>query len=167
MELLRGMSLKERLASGPISLIEILDVGTQVAAALEAAHEQGIMHRDITPGNIYVTVTGLVKVLDFGLAKQFASFDDEAGTDGLSEPGTTPGTLHYMAPEQLQADVTVDHRCDLFSFGTVLYQMATGSRPFQARSRADVASAIREQPHIPLRQLAPHHPAPFEAVVNK
>jgi TolB-like protein/Tfp pilus assembly protein PilF len=167
MELLRGNSLKDRLAAGPMTTDEILDIGVQVADALAAAHEHGIMHRDITPGNIFLTADRAVKLLDFGLAKQFASFDgDEPLTDDLTEPGTLAGTIHYMAPEQFGGG-GIDARCDLFSLGAVLYHMATGSRPFQAKSRNDVMALIRDQPHVPLRQLAPQQSARLEATVDK
>jgi serine/threonine protein kinase/tetratricopeptide (TPR) repeat protein len=168
MELLQGLALKERLASGPITLDEILDIGAQVVDALAAAHDQGIMHRDITPGNIFITEGGLVKVLDFGLAKQFASLDDDGQiTDDLTQPGTVAGTVHYMAPEQFEEDALLDHRCDLFSFGAVLYQMATGTRPFQAKSKNEVMALIREQPHVPLRQLRPDASVELEGIIDR
>ena len=167
MELLQGRSLKERLASGGMSADEILDLGMQIASALGAAHDQGIMHRDITPGNIFITHNGPVKLLDFGLAKHFAVSDDEEVSDDLTQTGTVVGTIHYMAPEQFQEGSTVDHRADLYSFGTVLYQMATGARPFEAKSRHDVIALIQEQPHVPLRRLAPHHSMQLERVIEK
>jgi serine/threonine protein kinase/tetratricopeptide (TPR) repeat protein len=167
MELLHGNSLRERLAAGPLPIDDILDISVQVSNALSAAHDQGIMHRDITPGNIFLTQEGLVKLLDFGLAKQFQSFDGQYETEALTEPGHVAGTIHYMAPEQFAESARVDHRCDLFSLGAVLYQMATGSRPFQAKSRNEITTLICEQPHIPLRQLTPQQPAQFEAIVDR
>lgn len=167
MELLSGHSLKDRLASGAMSIEEILEIGIQVAGALTAAHGQGIMHRDITPGNIFLTGTGVVKLLDFGLAKHFGSSDDGGmTTEDLTQTGVALGTVHYMAPEHFLESSPLDHRCDLFSFGAVLYQMATGARPFEARTKSDVVSLILEQPHIPLRQLAPHQPPQLEHIVE-
>jgi TolB-like protein/tetratricopeptide (TPR) repeat protein len=167
MELLEGLSLKDRLAAGPLLTGDVVDIGMQVVDALAAAHGQDIMHRDITPGNIFITVSGLVKVLDFGLAKHFGSGDDDSFVStGVTEPGTIVGTIHYMAPEQF-GDAMVDHRCDLFSLGAVMYQMATGSRPFQAKSKDEIVTLIREQPHLPLRQLAPHQSVELEAIVDK
>jgi serine/threonine protein kinase/tetratricopeptide (TPR) repeat protein len=167
MELLQGNSLKERLAAGPMSIEDILDVCVQVTNALAIAHDKGIMHRDVTPGNIFLTHDGLVKVLDFGLAKQFMSSDDEYVTETLTEPGHVAGTVHYMAPEQFASDAAVDQRCDLFSLGVVLYQMSTGSRPFQAKSKNEIISLICDQPHLPLRQLAPQQSVQLEAIVER
>ena len=168
MELLQGVSLRERLASGPISVDDVLDIGTQVADALAAAHDQGIMHRDITPGNIFIADGGLIKLLDFGLAKHFAAFEDDGQvTDDLTEPGTVAGTVHYMAPEQFADPAALDHRCDLFSLGAVLYQMATGAKPFQAKSKSEVIALIREQPHVPPRQLAPDAPVQLEGIIDR
>jgi TolB-like protein/tRNA A-37 threonylcarbamoyl transferase component Bud32/Flp pilus assembly protein TadD len=168
MELLAGESLRDRLASGAMPAGEILEIGVQVAGALAAAHGQGIMHRDITPGNIFLTKTGVVKLLDFGLAKHFASSDDGGMTaEVLTQTGAVVGTVHYMAPEHFLESSQIDHRCDLYSFGAVLYEMATGARPFEARTRRDVASSILEQPHIPLRQFAPRQPAQLEYIIDR
>ena len=168
MELLHGRSLRERLASGPMTLEEILHIGVQVADALAVAHDQGIMHRDITPGNIFITDTRIVKLVDFGLAKHFAaSGSEELTADDVTQTGAVAGTVHYMAPEHFVEGAVVDHRCDLFSFGAVLYQMATGARPFEAKSKNEVIALIQEQPHIPLRRLAPHHPVQLERIVDK
>jgi serine/threonine protein kinase/tetratricopeptide (TPR) repeat protein len=168
MELLQGRSLKARLAAGSLSLDEVLDTATQVADALATAHDQGILHRDITPGNIFLTESGPVKLLDFGLARPFPSFDgDEHTTGDVTAPGGVAGTIHYMAPEQLTEDGAVDYRCDLFSLGVVLYQMATGARPFEARSTQEIIALIREHPHVPVRQLAPQHPVEIERIIDK
>jgi serine/threonine protein kinase/tetratricopeptide (TPR) repeat protein len=168
MELLKGESLRDRLSSGMASIEEILEIGIQVAGALSAAHGEGIMHRDITPGNIFLTAAGVVKLLDFGLAKHFGSSDD-AGltTEDLTQTGAAPGTVHYMAPERFLDSLPLDHRCDLFSLGAVLYQMATGARPFEAKSKNEVVSLILDHPHIPLRQLAPRRPAQLEHIVDR
>jgi eukaryotic-like serine/threonine-protein kinase len=169
MELLRGQSLRARLAAGPLSLEEILDISSQVADALATAHDQGILHRDITPGNIFLTESGPVKLLDFGLARPFPSLDgDDQTTADVTGAGSVAGTIHYMAPEQLTEDGSaIDYRCDLFSLGVVLYQMATGARPFEARSTHEVMALIREHQHVPVRQLAPHHPVEIERVIDK
>ena len=167
MELLQGVSLKSRLASGPIPLDEIVDIAVQIADALAVAHDQGIIHRDITPGNVFLTDSGLVKLLDFGLAKHFPSHEDDGQTtDELTTPGALVGTIHYMAPEQLDHDASVDYRCDLYSLGAVLYQMATGARPFDISPRSALVAAIRDQPHMPMRQLAPNHPAQLERIID-
>jgi TolB-like protein/tRNA A-37 threonylcarbamoyl transferase component Bud32 len=168
MELLKGRSLKERLATGPMKLEEILEISTQVADALAAAHDQGIMHRDITPGNIFVTEANLVKLLDFGLAKHFASLDGDEVTDDVTQnSGAVAGTIHYMAPEQFVDGAVVDHRCDLYSFGAVLYQMATGARPFEARSKNDIIGLILDHAPIPLKHLSPHQPVQLERIIDK
>jgi tetratricopeptide (TPR) repeat protein/TolB-like protein/predicted Ser/Thr protein kinase len=167
MELLRGRSLKDRLGGDAMRLEEIVDVGVQVASALAVAHDRGIMHRDITPNNIFLTDAGLAKLLDFGLAKHFArGEDDTAASDDLTGAGGLPGTAPYMAPELLTPSAAPDHRCDLYSLGAVLYEMATGTKPFEARSRHDLAAALRA-PHIPLRRLAPHHPKLLEAMTDR
>jgi tetratricopeptide (TPR) repeat protein/tRNA A-37 threonylcarbamoyl transferase component Bud32 len=168
MELLHGISLRERLAGSPMALEEILVVASQAADGLASAHDQGIMHRDITPGNIFITDYGVVKLLDFGLAKHFAAVDEvDDTTEELTQVGAVVGTIHYMAPELFLEGATADHRCDLYSLGAVLYQMATGTRPFEARSKQDVMELIQGQPHIPLRRLAPHHPAELERIVDR
>jgi TolB-like protein/tetratricopeptide (TPR) repeat protein/tRNA A-37 threonylcarbamoyl transferase component Bud32 len=167
MELLEGASLKSRLLGGPLSLGEIVDITRQVADALGAAHDQGIIHRDITPANIFLTVGGLVKLLDFGLAKHFPTSDgDIQTTDDLTSFGAVAGTIHYMSPEQLAGAASVDYRCDFFALGAVLYQMATGARPFDILPRTALSAAIQIQPHMPMRQLAPHHPVQLERIID-
>jgi serine/threonine protein kinase/tetratricopeptide (TPR) repeat protein len=168
MELLEGTSLKSRLLGGPLSLGEIVAIASQVADALGAAHDQGIIHRDITPGNIFLTAGGLVKLLDFGLAKHFpTSGADGQTTDDLTTFGAVAGTIHYMSPEQLADAASVDYRCDFFALGAVLYQMATGARPFDILPRNSLSSAIQVQPHMPMRQLAPHHPVQLERIIDR
>jgi eukaryotic-like serine/threonine-protein kinase len=168
MELLRGKSLKAQLTTGALPLEQTLEIATQVADALAAAHDHGIVHRDLTPGNIFLTSSGLVKLLDFGLAKHFTRFeDDEPLSHDLTSTGAIAGTVHYMAPEQLSSDDTIDYRSDLFSFGAVLYQMATGTRPFDGPTKNDVIGRILSQRQLPLHQLTPGVPAHLEQLVDK
>lgn len=167
MELLQGMSLKARLAVGPLSLDEVVTVASQVADALVAAHAQRIMHRDITPGNVFLCESGQVKLLDFGLAKHSLPSDVDAdATDDITTQGAIAGTVHFLAPEQLDGTSEVDHRCDLFSLGAVLYQMATGARPFEASATRDVLAMIQGEAHLPIRHLAPGHPVALERIVD-
>ena len=138
MEFLHGQTLKHRLMeSERLTIEEILDLGIQIASGLEQAHARGIVHRDIKPANIFVTADGYAKILDFGLAKRIAeepAADPNTKTaivrESLTDPGTVLGTVAYMSPEQVRAEV-LDARSDLFSFGIVLYEMATGQLPFQ------------------------------------
>ncbi|MEP6691053.1 MAG: protein kinase [Gemmatimonadaceae bacterium] len=168
MELLHGRSLKSRLAAGVLPLGEILDVAGQVVDALAAAHDQDIIHRDIAPGNVFLTESGLVKLLDFGLAKHFPALDgDEQSTEDLTATGTVAGTIHYMAPEQLVEGTPVDYRCDLYAVGALLYQMASGARPFDISPRTALISAIQSQQHVPVRQMAPQRPAELERIIDR
>ena len=144
----------------------MVEITSQVADALGAAHEQGIIHRDITPGNIFLSANGLVKLLDFGLAKHFPASGADGLTEDLTSVGVVHGTIHYMAPEQLSRNARVDYRCDLYALGVVLYQMATGARPFDIQPRARSWRQSNPQPHIPLRQLAPHHPPQLARIID-
>lgn len=167
MELLRGRSLRERLADGPTPLAELLQVGISVAAALACAHERGVLHGDITPANIFLTSGGVVKVLDFGLARRVPTIEQPDGTETHLLDGHVPGTVPYVAPERFETPPIADPRSDLYALGVVLYEMAAGARPFDAASRLDLIALITTQSHLPLRRLAPHHPADFEAVVDR
>jgi serine/threonine protein kinase/Tfp pilus assembly protein PilF len=174
MELLEGETLKQRIGAGPIPTNEILDLGSQTADALEAAHAGGIIHRDIKPANIYVTRRGYAKVLDFGLAKVSSVFERRAaagdaaesnltGDEHLTGAGMALGTLSYMSPEQVRAG-DLDARSDLFSFGVVLYEMATGTLPFRGESPKTVVDCILH--HAPVRPN-PSLPAELERIIGK
>ena len=176
MELLEGQSLNQRLNSGPLPVDRLLDIATQLADALDAAHAKGIIHRDIKPANIFITQRGQVKVLDFGLAKLTRLDEFNAETislqpDGqvpahLTSPGSTVGTIAYMSPEQARGE-ELDCRSDLFSLGGVLYQMATGQLPFSGNTSAVTFHAILEREPVSPLQLNPGLPAKLEEVIRK
>src|SRR5262245_10539166 len=176
MELLEGRTLKRHIGGRPLPMAELLELALQIADALEAAHAKGIVHRDVKPANIFITQRGQVKVLDFGLAKPGTRADDggEAIVGGTAEwteettsrPGAVLGTLAYMSPEQAGGE-ELDARSDLFSFGVVLYEMATGVRPFTGQSTEDVSDAIRNEPPVPPRELNPSLPAGLQRVIAR
>jgi serine/threonine protein kinase len=168
MELLDGQSLDVLLGNGPLPLDRVLDISIQLADALDAAHAKGIVHRDIKPANIFVTHRGQVKVLDFGLAKLMQSPEIETlgATAHLTTPGSTVGTIAYMSPEQARGE-TLDARTDLFSLGTVIYQMATGQLPFIGNTSAVVFQAILDRDPTPPIQIVPNLPAKLEDIIDK
>jgi serine/threonine protein kinase len=167
MERVDGVNLKLHMTRTTLSDGEIIEITRQVAAALEAAHEKGIVHRDIKPGNIMVGRGGLVKVLDFGLARRFKMPETgEVTLYGSTMPGRPLGTANYMAPERILQG-PLDPRSDLFSLGVVMYEMATGRLPFAGTSPAETVDKILEKDPTPLTRLCPDRPAHLERVVMR
>jgi Tol biopolymer transport system component/serine/threonine protein kinase len=163
MELLEGRTLQEFIARGPLAIDSILDLGLQIADALDAAHSKGIVHRDIKPSNIFVTSRGSAKIMDFGLAKLSA----RPGSADLQTIARSPiGTVSYMSPEQARGE-TLDARTDLFSLGVVLYEMATGRQPFQGDTTALTFDAILNKSPGHASQLRPGLPPELERIIEK
>ena len=168
MELLQGQTLKELMGSGPMEVGQLVDVGMQVAGALEAAHAHGIIHRDIKPANIFVVDPGRVKILDFGLVKLMPTHlpEDEGERESLTAEGVIPGTTAYMSPEQVEGE-EIDGRSDLFSLGVVLYKMATGEYPFVGKNRVRTMDAILNAKPTPPSKVNPALPASLDTIISK
>jgi len=171
MEFVEGETLAKRLEKGPLPLEQVLKIGAQIAGALDKAHRNGIAHRDLKPGNIMLTASG-AKLLDFGLAKPVVSLADAATMTAtkqespVTEQGTIVGTFHYMSPEQLEGN-EVDGRSDIFSLGAVLYEMVTGKRAFEGKSRLSIASAILEKEPAPISSIKPVTPPALDYALQK
>jgi serine/threonine protein kinase len=167
MERLEGSNLKAHMARKTLETPEIVDIALQIARALEAAHDKGVIHRDIKPGNIVISDAGCVKVLDFGLARRLPTEDTGTfGLDGSTMPGRPVGTASYMAPERI-LQMPLDPRCDLFSLGVVMYEMATGRLPFAAASPAETVTNILEKEPAPVRSLSPKRSGQLGRIINK
>jgi eukaryotic-like serine/threonine-protein kinase len=174
MEFLDGQTLKHRISGKPLRFEQVLDLGIEIAEALEAAHAKGIIHRDIKPANIFVTKRSHAKILDFGLAKLSRAAegigvsDIPKATDEelLTSPGMAIGTIAYMSPEQARGE-ELDARSDLFSFGAVLYEMVSGQMAFLGNTAAIIYDAILNRAPIPLSKLKPELHAKLEEIVNK
>jgi serine/threonine protein kinase len=171
MECVEGETLAKRLEKGPLPLEQVLKLGAQIADALDKAHRSGVVHRDLKPGNVMLTASG-VKLLDFGLAKPVAPLADSATRTAAKESnpvtaeGTVVGTFQYMSPEQVEGK-ELDGRSDIFSLGSVLYEMLTGQRAFQGQSRLSVASAILEKEPAPISSVKPMTPPSLDRCVRR
>src|SRR5215831_7233771 len=171
-EFVEGATLRQHFKAGPMTVAQVLDVAIQVASALAAAHEAGVVHRDIKPENMMLRPDGLIKVLDFGLAKVSDPHPDSLESTGALEPegstqtGAVMGTPHYMSPEQARG-LKVDGRTDIFSLGVVVYEMLTGRRPFEGETNSHVVVAILERDPPPVTEISPDLPRDLDEIVSK
>jgi serine/threonine protein kinase len=168
MELLEGQTLGQRITRGALPLDELLDVAIQIAGALDAAHGKGILHRDLKPANLFLTSHGGCKILDFGLATRMARGSETLTLPEvvLTSPGSTVGTIIYMSPEQVRGE-NLDARTDLFSLGVVLYEMATGKRPFDGATPGVVFDAILNKAPMAPTRLNSALPSELERIINR
>ena len=166
MEHLDGTTLKVYMARRTLETSELADIAMQIAEALGVAHDKGVIHRDIKPGNIFIGEQGHVKVLDFGLARRLPPTDAEKGMEGSTIPGRPLGTASYMAPERI-LQLPLDARIDMFSLGVVIYEMATGRLPFTGASTGETVTNIRDKDPVPLTKLSPDRPKKLERLVAR
>ena len=166
MERLEGTNLKLHMAKKSLDTPEVVRIALQVTDALDAAHSRKIVHRDIKPGNIFVSPSGHVKVLDFGLARRFETETGDQGLEGSTIPGRPLGTANYMAPERI-LQMPLDPRCDLFSLGVVIYEMATGRLPFAGASPSETVTNVLDKAPDPLTRLSPQQPMRLDRIVRR